>query len=678
MLDTRYPYPFLPLSGDVIDATSTQLRYPDLQNMAGQISVGIYDYTTNAVATSTGNGKKFFIGYSSYHTKDKLDTFLFGLTNPRGRNYWGFKGSDVLAFEYSDPIMTIKSDKWALGYSGSSGCNLKLPKFECDKVYGVRVTVKGNSAMQKLGHNQTFDVYSDAVCCNEDDCGVGCSDTNIDCERILKQIAERFNNETQVASMFNMHARYITNTYVAQTTFALTKYSVNLIDDGSNTALALVQSKVANSSDRVIRTNRVGLTSTYQVCTLTAPTNVTAAPRFALPDNCKVCPAGSTTVAATEVFTIVRGISEGSTISTDAERTAFAASVAADYAGSSASKFVSGSPLIGVVELSFPLGTVAPVAVKADLVSWSRTTNVECTLPAGTTPEAWSVIGTAYRSTRTLCITLPRKDCGAGNRLTELQTVYNVNTYPDIVPNSLVLVAASTGDNCADSYNIQQYSKGCMEDECLAADTASFRDFGSYDETLWEIPEPAPTVYDANKKCGLVFTANITKEFIDDCEFDLFNDNVPYGLSFEVSWIVNNFVGDQGKVCDFRTTQAKKLETATESRQSGVVVLNRFIDASVYDAFGDDYVTPNLRRVLDSNLRKQVDRSTFYRFYYLRFKVERSLTNLDQKSEIVEAVIPVAFNRPDKMKKLEQAILSPLGKFGVELVKRKDGATSYL
>lgn len=676
MLDTRYPYPFLPLSGDVIDSTSTQLRYADLGNMAGQISVGIYDYTTNAVATSTGNGKKFYIGYSSYHSKDKLDTYLFGLTNPRGRNYWGFKGSDVLAFEYSDPIMTIKSDKWALGYSGSAGCNLKLPKFECDKVYGVRVTVKGNAAMQKLGHNQTFDVYSDAVCCNEDECGVGCSDTNIDCERILKQIATRFNEEQQVPRMFNMSARYITNTYVAPATLALTKYSVNLTDDGSNTALALVQSKVANKSDRVIRTNRVGFTSTYQVCTLTAPGNVTAEPRFALPDDCKVCPAGSTTVPASEVFTIVRGISEGSTISTDAERTAFAESVRADYAGATASRFVSGSPTIGVVELTFPVGTVAFDAVKADTVNWSRTVGVSCTLPAGAAPEVWSAIGTAYRATRTLCITLPRTDCGDENRLAELQAYYNVVTYPDIVPGSLVIVA---GQACEDSYNIQQYSQGCMEDECLASDTASFRNFGSYEETLWEVPEETAPVYDPNKKCGLVFSANITKEFIDDCEFDLFNDNIPYGLQFEVSWITNNFVGDQGRVCDFKTTQARKLETATESRQSGVVVLNRFIDVSAaYDVFGEDYHNPNLRRVLDSNLRKQVDRSTFYRFYYVRFKVDRNLTNLDQKSEVVEAVIPVPFNRPDKMKKLENAILSPLGRFGVELVKREDGKTSYL
>ena len=75
MSNYSYPYPFLPISGNIIDGSSSKVRFRDLTDMAGSISVGIYDNDTQSVATGSGNGKKFFIGYSSEHTKDFLDKF---------------------------------------------------------------------------------------------------------------------------------------------------------------------------------------------------------------------------------------------------------------------------------------------------------------------------------------------------------------------------------------------------------------------------------------------------------------------------------------------------------------------------------------------------------------------------------------------------------------------------
>ena len=77
-----------------------------------------------------------------------------------------------------------------------------------------------------------------------------------------------------------------------------------------------------------------------------------------------------------------------------------------------------------------------------------------------------------------------------------------------------------------------------------------------------------------------------------------------------------------------------------------------------------------MRRVLDSNLRKQVDRNSSYRYYYLKVKIDRNNSNWSQQAEIAEFVFTVPVSRPDKMLKLESAILAPLSKFGVVLNKR--------
>ena len=667
MQNLRYPFPFLPLSGNVVDATSSGLKFSDLYDLAGTVNVGIYDYDTNAIATGSGNGKKFFIGSSSIHTKDKLDTFIFGMKNPLGNPYWAFKGAEVLSFEYSDSLEP-RSESWALGFSGSDGCNLQLPTFECDKMYGIRVTLKGNSITQLIGHEQTYDIYSDIICCNSDECATGCQDNNVDCEMILKQIAER-TNESQPSKLVNLKARYITNDYVAPGVFALTKYRLNMMDDGSNTAWARVQSNVKGG--QVERVGRVGGFSIYEVCTATVPTNLVGGARFALPNNCDVCPAGSTTVPGTKDWFITRPLAGTEDFTSDNSKDTYADTVGTAYgvATDLLKVFVSSENGTATVRVTTPAATTL-VALLADEVTLASETGITCTLPNEPNPEAWSVIGTAYRTSRTLCITLQREECGGGNRLAELTSYYTVADFPNLVPGSLALVA---GVNCEDSYTIQQYSEGCMEDLCLASDTSTFVDLGAYDGQHWTVVEPAAPVYDANKRCGLLFTASFDQKFIDECEFELGMDTTPYPIEFEVSWIVDELVGDGGKVCNFKALTAKKLVSAVPARQTGLSVLNRYIATSVYEPFGQDYTTHTLRRVLDSNLRKQIDKTSSYRYYYLQFKVDRNNTNFDQKSEVVEAIFTVPNNRPDKMKKLEQAILSPLAKFGVVLKKREDG-----
>lgn len=666
MINTRYPVPFLPVSGQVLDGTTTKVNFGDLYDLAGSLSVGIYDQDTQAIATGTGNGRKFFIGYSSEHTRDFIDKFMFGATLPRGNAYWAFRGEDVISFEYSNPTK-IKNEKWTLGYDGSAGCNITMPNFECGKMYGVAIAVSGSPTFRRWAGRLQHEIFTDPICCSDELCATGCQDNLVDCERITKELAEKINNHVELKQM-GVKARYISNTYAA-TTPNMNKYQITVTDDGSETATALVK-QTAGQDANVVRVNRVGFASTYEVCAATAPANFTPAATFALPDDCGACPAGSTTIAASDIYTVIRPLAGTEDLSTPAAQQTYANTVGTSYAGETVRTFKSQNGSVAVVELSFPVGTAAPAAVLSDTVVFARTQGVQCTLvqPAAV---AWVDSGDAYRMFRTLCLTLPRKDCAEGsNRLAELQAYYaNVPFYK---AGSLVVIddAATAANQCSDTYNLQQWSDGCMEDSCLAYDTAYFSDFGGYENNLWEVVKAAPAAYDATKRCGIEITASVPEQYINDCEFELSDFFETEPIRLEVNWINDSLTGFPTN-CDMDTLpKARRAQAGNISRQSGEAVLRQYIKSGAYEVFGEDYDNPRLRRVLDSQRRKQVDRTQNYRIYYLQFKVLRQQHNFDQVPEIAEAMFAFPVGDP-KALKFENAILSPLSKFGVTLKERK-------
>lgn len=665
MINHRYPVPFVVLSGDVIDASSTKLQYSDLQDLYGSVNVGIYDADTYHIATGSGLGEKFFIGYSSEHSKDFLDKFIFGATLPKGSSFWEFKGKDVLSFEYSEPTR-MTNERWVLGWSGADGCDLTLPKFECGKPYGIRIALTGNEVFKRWAGKLQHEIFSDPVCCNETNCSDGCNDQNIDCEKIMKDIATKINNHVELKTM-GVRARFISNKYAAHVV-NMHKYQIVVTDDGSSSAQARIQQTTPYKVELV---NRMGLQSVYEVCSDVAPANFTPDNVVALTQtcaNCPTCPQGSTTIPAYDVYSVIRPISENTALATQAQKDAFAVTVAGDYSGSNP-VFLNQNTAGAVIEFSLTKGATTPVAVKSDILIFVRTTSVLCTLPPSS-PISWSQVCDAYRVERTLCITLRRKDCPTGDRLAELQAYYK--DWKNIVPNSIVKVAIVEGQvqDCEDVYNIRQVSS-CMEDSCLAYDIAQFEDLGSYDGQLWVEQAVSPT-FDDTKKCGLEISAKLPQKFLSDCEFELEDNLVLEPITMEVSWIYDSYTGFPS-ACNFAFDNTKRVQTSTSERQSGYATLLEYIKAGAYEVFAQDYHSPRLRRIFDSNRRKQVDRNTPYRYYYLQFKVARTDHNFDQVPEVAEAVFAVPYNRPDKMLKLERAILSPLSKFGVTLKKRQDG-----
>src|SRR6478609_4174949 len=107
-----YGYPVIPVSGSVV----TSGLFGDLKQAAGSVSVGIYDAQTYGIATASGNGKEYFIGYSSEHSVDDLTFHIAGLKGPRKNQV--FAGKDVISFEFSNP-QRAQNEVWRLGYSGA-------------------------------------------------------------------------------------------------------------------------------------------------------------------------------------------------------------------------------------------------------------------------------------------------------------------------------------------------------------------------------------------------------------------------------------------------------------------------------------------------------------------------------------------------------------------------------
>lgn len=301
MKNYRYPYPFIVVSGSVVDSTSPKTHFADLEAMAGTVSTGIYAADTLSIATGAGNSKKFFVGYSSPHTKDFLDKYLFGAMAPQGEPYWQFKGEDVISFEYSDPSK-FSNERVVIGWSGSDGCNQKLPEFYCGYSYGIRVRAYGNEVTKRWGNDYIKEYWSKALPCTTPCVGVNCVPDRVNTKAVLTDLATQINGDYN-GNFIPVKARVISSDYAAQTA-NMNIYQLVVQDDGSDMALGLVQQTIPAS--RVKRVNRIKTTSIYEVCSATAPAAFTPAPYTYTTEDCDGCEElpGVTITPATVAWTV--------------------------------------------------------------------------------------------------------------------------------------------------------------------------------------------------------------------------------------------------------------------------------------------------------------------------------------------------------------------------------------
>jgi hypothetical protein len=655
MINTRYPYPFFPVTGKVL----TSGQFGDLKSLNGAISVGLFDSQTYGIATATGNGSRFFIGYSSEHTKDFIDKWHFGNTN--GRKGHEFRGKDLISFEFSRP--TKKSaEKWTIGWTGSSGCNEKVMEFECGRTYGIRINTGGSPVWRRWAKTTQHEVFITTPCCDSDECATGCPDNKISSTLVIKQLAKAINSHIELQRL-GVKAYWRANTYSVTAT-SVVDYCMSVCDSGDSYALGQVQTQVG-ALGQVARTDREGGVSTYKVsCVGSSPAAFTPFAYAIVPDCPGSAPVGYTLQAAASVFNVIRPLGGTENLVNSTVQNAYADPIGVAYGATATNtKFISQNGSTATIEFTLAAGAATPAALLADTIV-KLADRPAMYIPTAPSTVAWTACGTAYKVQRNLCMTLNRKECGGANWLAEM-TAYYAND-PSVVAGSLAVVA---GTDCADSYTISQWS-GCMNDICLAGDTAEFPELNGFKGTIWSVVEPAAPAYASTDRVGLEVSADIPEEFFSDCSMELGDYVETDPIRLEISWIENQLTG-LAAVCDKNFPIAKKKKAGTYDRQKGEYILRTFLKAGTYLHNAEDIESPRLREILDMNRRAMVDRNAYYNIYYIQYKTNHGNdNNFDEKSLVDEAMI--CFKEGDPKEAQFIAAFSPvLAKFGVYLQERK-------
>lgn len=389
MLNHRYQYPIIPVTGQVL----TSGHFGDLKTKAGSHSVGIYDTATWSIATGSGNGKTFFIGYSSEATKDNLDKWHFGRTD--GKKTEEFRGKDLISFEYSVPKRSQK-ETWTVGYDGSwvSTANVgtdSLYKFECGKTYGLQVNLSGSPTWRRWAKNLVHTVFVTTPMCDSSDCTVGCPSLTVDNETVYKMFAEEINTHNEL-SLMGVKARYRTDDYTV-TGATHYDYTLTVPDGGTPYEFSNVQNNA--SAQTVYKADRtVDGKTVYKIDCLLAATGA-ALPTYSSPSNLPLaacngtCPAGYTLTAGYDNYTIARPLSGTESLQTSENRQAFAMSVASSY-------IPTASTAIDMTAVGIPSTTTDNITVTAHKFGTGQAvtySNGGGTAPAGlTTGNVYYVI----------------------------------------------------------------------------------------------------------------------------------------------------------------------------------------------------------------------------------------------------------------------------------------------
>lgn len=567
--------------------------------------VGLYDRKTFSVATAIGNGKEFFFAQGSIGGKD-----WYGQPLSETHKSPFFFAKDVENMYVSLP-QRVQNEEWVIGFNGSPSS--KGLRYEIGKPVRVKLYFHGDPIYRFFGgpKEYTISYTPPADCtapCSENDC----PDPIGDCLVHTQKLIDNINNHVELKK-FGVVAKLVTNTYTA-TTANMEKFSLCLCDNGD--ALALQQVQAQYPGKKITRISRTGSTSCYEFCQrepLAAPADYTQTGSV-LQAVCGTCPAGSTLVAAKDVWIVRRPLAGTEDLTTDTTRDNFADLVGSTYGvvADADKTFVGQDGAVGIVKIKVVPGT-AVVAILADTVEFSAAEGAQCTF-TNPAPIAWTASGTGIGSRRTLRINgLNRPDCNAaGDRINDLKAILAGVEGIDVTT-----VTKIAGTGCADDYTVQQDSVDCLPEGCLTSNvTFNYDELPAFENHSWEVVPPTVTA-DNTRKCGIRISAGYIDPKFGNCSFmiDDFYENEP--IKMEVSLLV-----EDGSNCDFATLPTQQqTQVGRIARQSGEYVVREVImktDAYLKHVrqFSEDV---RMREAFDMNLLNSVDRKAFYKIYYVTF-----------------------------------------------------------
>lgn len=441
-----------------------------------------------------------------------------------------------------------------------------------------------------------------------------------------------------------------------------TIWQLSVCDSGLSRDLAQVESALVGNANPVTVASRVGGISTYQV-TLpgnAAPSAYTAVAPVPLAI-CGTCPSGYATTVAKDVYLVQRPLAATDSIASAGARLTYAQAIATAYSTATAdASYVSTlNGDVAQVIIKVNAGT-AVTPTNADVFVQQASEPAFCTPPANTA-VSWTATGSTYYGTRSVYIVVDRPVCTPGsNRLTEITAF--VGQFPNYVAGSIALTA---GTACADTYTITQIGNTPLADGCLAYDIASFDPFPAFEGKVWNPVIPSTVAYNSSILAGLRITAGYIDTAYGDCSFDPRDYYNTAPIQLELAWVVDfPNAPDISTFPTYRRTQVPQ-----HSRQSGEWVIRELIAASQYMPFGYDEQDPRMREAMDVQLRNQVDRSAFYKVYYLKYKTNRGQHNFGQQREVFESLVLFKEDDP-RAKTFESVVEGITSKFGVQLQTR--------
>lgn len=620
-------------------------------------TVGLFDRNTFSVATNVGNGTEFFFAQGNTGGKS-----WYGQSVTESHKSPFFYGADVEDIYVSYP-QRIKNEEWVIGYNG--GPSSKGLSFTTGKPIRVKLYFHGQPIYRFFGGPKEYVVsYTPPEDCTTPCTEPDCPDAIGDCLTHTQALVNAINTHVELQK-FGVRAQIVTSTYGATST-NMTKYCLDVCDNGDAVALSLVQAQ-APAGVTVTRTARNGSTSTYQFC---QPDGDDAPADFQQTGDvllavCDTCPSGSFEIPAKDVFIVRRPIVGGEDFSTAASRDTYANTVWTAYANqdsittttsttstttasgtltNSDANFIGQDNGVAIVELKFnsaDASTAADAPIGSDSVQLVRTEPAVCVFndPAAI---AWTSCGTGIQGSRSLIIrALQRPDCDAdGDRLDDLTTILSGVDGIDV--DSLAKVA---GDGCADDYTVTQYSQDCLsEEDCQANQvTFTYAFVPAVDNKQWE-EVPAAVEEDDARKCGIRISAGYIDPKFGNCSFVPTDYYETMPLKMEVS-----LLGETDSACDDANwPSVQQVQVGQISRQSGEWVVRELLmkTAAYLQHVSQFSLDSREREAFDMRLLDTVDRTAFYKVYYIRYRASYGKSWRKNEQEKFTSVF--AFKEGDK------------------------------
>ena len=421
----------------------------------GQISIATgsedtYFQIAQGIAPFQAQGKAYGGGFSNAPRKTKE-----------------FKASDIIDFKGTKASREHRGQVVAIGYDGVDASKTITAMLDT-KDLRIAVRLWGNLINKITGNSKDLKTY---FYINKG-CLGGCDiNSTVAAEKIADSLIESMEKSVLTYGykfsdlvQFKKIVKYAVDPSAPTDLQQFHKFQVEICDDGSSSALGLIQAQYPTLE--VTRVNRLGSISTYEVWTkdtgnvgsfvTITPSAVSLSARTVA--ECEVCPAGSTKVDSVKAYELKGAIGASAPTIPSAVSTTLVGStitqktyivVMADTA----------SDATVITEASNDGYTARLLSTTRDICNFTATT------------YAWTSKGTATKAPKQWKITLADTACGT-DRLAELQA-----NYP-----GYTIAIDSTG-TCAHTYTITNYSEP-VEPGCYV-DSYKFKAPSAFDGVNW-------------------------------------------------------------------------------------------------------------------------------------------------------------------------------------------------